>query len=130
MGKRVMIIDKGVQSRIEQVKLYCEKNPLNSDDMFDINAGVKNPPGGDERHIVVIPNSYKVVYTQEHQPNAGLCHHISVSIPPPNMPNLEAVRMVLKEFGMNPDFEKNSIVTLEDLPEGNKAVNIIEPVKE
>lgn len=77
---------------------------------------------------IVLPVGYHVCYSQETQPEAGLCHHISISVERRGkMPSVEAVEMVLKEFGMVP-LQQSDGVWVEDVSPTLHAVNVVQRV--
>jgi hypothetical protein len=76
-----------------------------------------------------LPVDYRVTYTHEQQPHAGLCHHISISVNrPKKMPHPEAVGMILSEFGMRPLDDTPNGVWIEDINPLTKAINVVQPV--
>jgi len=73
-----------------------------------------------------LPVGYHIAYSHEMQPQAGLCHHISISVDrPKKMPSQEAVDMILQEFGMKPVRESNSM-WIEEINPVTHAINIVQ----
>jgi hypothetical protein len=73
-----------------------------------------------------LPVGYRIAYSHEMQPKAGLCHHISISVArPKKMPSQEAVEMILQEFGMRPMSQSNKL-WIEDVDHVTKAINIVQ----
>lgn len=77
---------------------------------------------------VELPIGYFVTYSHETQP-IGLCHHLSVSVRRPNkMPSVEAVEMILEEFGMRP-LQTSASIWNEQISPTIAAVNIVQKVE-
>lgn len=77
---------------------------------------------------VEIPLGYFVTYTHELQPHHGLCHHISISVDRPRkMPSVEAVEMLLEEFGMEP-LKRSRGVWIEEVDPTTSAINILQTI--
>lgn len=78
-----------------------------------------------------LPIGFLVTYTHEQQPQAGLCHHISISVRrPKKMPSPEAVQVILMEFGMRPLEDRQGGFWIEDIDPVTSAVNVVQPVIE
>lgn len=79
-----------------------------------------------DSHSVSLPVGYFVTYSHEHQP-FGLARHISISVRHHGkMPAPVAVEMILQEFGMMP-LSAAVGVWIEDIEDGRKAINIVQP---
>lgn len=74
-----------------------------------------------------LPVGFFVTYTHEQQPQAGLCHHISISRPK-KLPSQEAVGMILSEFGMRPLEDTPGGLWIEDIDPLTRAINVVQPV--
>jgi hypothetical protein len=72
---------------------------------------------------IYLPAGYKVTYTLEDQP-VGRIEHISISVMRPGkMPNPVAVDMILREFGMRPLADSDSM-WIEAFEPRHEAINI------
>lgn len=120
---RALIIDENSSRKIKQVIEYAKKHPHNVEIIRKRMTGDYPVPIDYEGFTCVIPMDFKCVYTIEEHPH-GWSHHLSVSVPEPTkLPNIEAVKMLMREFEMTTPI-KECHVWLEDC-EFNRAVNVL-----
>jgi hypothetical protein len=101
----VMIFDKSVLERAQEIKRRAENN---IDSTEDIQKRIKtgNAIGDEEGQMLIIPNlptNCKVVYSIEEQPQPmGLCHHFSFSFidRPRSSPQPALVEQIIGLFGV------------------------------
>jgi hypothetical protein len=91
-----------------------------------------DPAERNKLFTMTVPHGFNVTYTHEHQP-FGLARHLSVSVlRKGRVPNVPAMEMIMQEFGFTSDFQlciNNGTVWNEKIPNGNYAINVIEPVE-
>jgi hypothetical protein len=123
---RVLEINNDTKKEIKKVITYAENN-ICDEAQIKLIASKDIPPVGDNPdHLVHIHDGYRVIYSIEKQP-IGLCHHISISVESGDKyPNPEAVKMILKEFGMNEKLEESLHIWKEDFM---NAINILQKAK-
>jgi hypothetical protein len=96
---RPLVISPEVQTAIKKVKSYAELNHIPLGDVKKMASGEMEPIGNDDEHSCLIPFGFRCVYSIEEQPT-GTFRHLSVSVDAPGKyPAVEAVNMVMKEFG-------------------------------
>jgi hypothetical protein len=89
--------------------------------------GRVQPAGDNDERSCVLPVNFRIVYSLEEHP-CGWCHHISVSGGAKGkVPSIAMVKMVMKEIGFKGDLKDQHSVWMEDLDNGEKAVNILGP---
>ena len=117
--------------KFKALKAYALKNPI---DMREVEEMVKTPAGL-RRHIdrmsvytVEMPFGFTVTFSVERGHNIDtLCWHLSMASPNPNrLPTPEAVKMVAEHFGFTGDLQ-NWAVWIENLKDGGKAINVVQP---
>lgn len=121
----VLIIDDSVRDEIKKLIGYAKEHPSTLEDLANIMIGKQQAVGYDTKHYLVISGHYRVVYSQEHQLDRNLYHHLSISVPERGLgkvPSRQAVEMIMEEFGMGDDVMKCH-AWLED-----NAVNIIKKI--
>jgi hypothetical protein len=81
-----------------------------------------------EEFTIILPTAFVLTFTLEERPKAGLCRHMSLSVlRRRRAPSPEAVWMVAEELGFWGSLEQCS-VWLEDIGQGDKAVNVVQPI--
>jgi hypothetical protein len=123
---RPLIIDDDTRYIIKKLMKYAERNELSLKDLQDTIDGTKEPIGNNPNHVCIIPHGYRVAYSIENQPTFK-CKHISVSIDTKGMlPNQEAVKAIVMEFGFNTDLDDGkAFVYVED----QESINVLEPIR-
>jgi hypothetical protein len=125
---RALVLDEKVEDEIQRVKRYAEANPVSTRQLVMMAEGVEPPVGDNPNFRLKIPRGFKVAYSLEHQPNAGLCQHMSVSIPDSNnVPHPLAMEMIAEKFEFPPLEECH--LWFEDIDGGGKAVNVLAPME-
>ena len=123
----VLVIDDSVREEIKRVVVYAERHRMTIEDLQAITSGEKFPPGYSDEYCLKISDHYKVVYTQEYQPDDTLYHHLSVSVPgrlSGMIPSPEAVMSIMEEFEMGSDLNDCDDIWLE-----YNAVNVVKKIK-
>lgn len=122
---RALIIDEDVRYAIKKVLKYSERNELTLQDLKDTIGGTKEPIGNNPNHVCKIPDGHRVVYSIENQPSVK-CKHISISVDAEGMlPNMEAVKTIINEFGFTTDLEDGKAYVY---TENEESINVIEPI--
>lgn len=120
-----LLIDETVKARIQEVRAYAEKNKLNRAMMERIVAGEEPFVGEDPGFECSIPFGFRVVFSIEEHP-CGWCHHFSMSVETPGrVPNINAVRLLMMEFGISRPLEECLVEMENCIP---PAVNVIAPI--
>lgn len=125
---RPMVLNGDARVRIARVMEYAEANVVKLADIREVIEGKRAPAGDIPEHVCVIPVGFRAVFSMEEQA-VGLCRHLSVSIdgPADKVPNPEAVRALMEEFGFEGTLE-DACVWSEPFGEG-VAINVMEQVK-
>lgn len=132
---RILVIDQPTRDRIAAIKAYALEHVYTRNRLEHIMA-MGESVGCSKEHCIEIPMGYRVVYSIEDQPEPiGRCTHMSFSLDGPKgaMPALEAVALIMEEFGVDPltnDVGRNSegliSVWLEKIKYGGgEAVNVL-----
>jgi len=122
---RALLIDEDVRYVIKKLIKYADRNELSLQDLKDTIDGLKEPIGNNPNHACIIPVGHRVVYSIENQPKCK-CRHISISVDAEGMlPNTEAVKTIINEFGFLTDLEDGKAhVYIED----GESINVLEPM--
>jgi hypothetical protein len=126
-----LIIGDEQRAMIGSLRARMAANPI---DPAEAMAQAKADPAAYRRRMgaftIELPVGYVVTYSVERQPEApppGLCAHISISVTRARlMPSIEAVDMILAEFGMAAVQSGKSKIWVETIDERTKAVNVIQ----
>jgi hypothetical protein len=124
---RPLIIDEKVREEIARI---CEHADENRIDFKELQArteipGGFSPIGDDPNFCCHIDLGFRCVFSIEEQPS-GWCKHLSVSVDDVNkVPAIEAVKVLMEEFGINKSLEECYVYMEETTP---RAVNIISPI--
>lgn len=132
MNIRPLVIGAAQIEDIARVIAYAERERFTASEMkMRVERKDTVPIGDDMGHTCVLPVGYKVTFSIEEQPAPlGWCNHISVSVMEnKKMPNEAAVMAICQSFGFTPT-PGNYVLYIEDVSEGEKAVNILVPRKE
>lgn len=125
---RVLIIDEVAKERINQVIGHAEDNVFSFDDLLDIYNKQATSAGDMTAYTTYLHRGYKVVYSLEMQP-MGKCRHLSVSVDKAGkLPSIDAVELIMKEFGFRGSIEDCN-VSMEEFAPNHQAVNVIEVIK-
>ena len=128
-----LIITDAARLKIAELRAFASANPL---------SAINQQKAADQdmrafrdmmrMHAIYIPIGFHVVYTHEIQPYApppGVFHHISVSVDRAyKLPYVQAVEMILEEFGMLP-IAQSKAVWVEDISDEEKAVNVLQLIE-
>jgi hypothetical protein len=101
MNLRVLIIDETTRENIRRLRGYAESNRVSLDALRRMQEHPEQAVGNNPAHAIIIPQSYRVVFSVEEQP-AGLAEHLSISVLPPRpntYPSTESVTQICLEFG-------------------------------
>lgn len=123
----VLIFDKRAEEKIKQLRQYAERHVWTEDDIKAVINGQKPPAGDTIAFEIILDIGHRIVFTVE-QRLEGRYRHISLSVDTPGkLPSFGAVQEIIKLFGFKNDLlEKINTVYLEDCPDGQQAVNILE----
>ena len=105
---RALVITDRTRQRAKEIKDYAESHVISSEDLVHMTAGRLKSPGDNPKFVMHIDFGYRVVYSQEIQPEQGRCHHLSVSLDKKGRyPVPEAVSAIMEMFGLGkPDFSQ------------------------
>lgn len=123
----ILLMDEAVRERIREVVEYAETHPMTTEDLKDIIAGKKQSAGDDNNHVIKLSKHYRVVYSQEIQPDGKWYHHLSVSVPgrtQGKMPSIPVVKLIMEEFGMG-----NRIFGQAAIWDEDHAINILKKIE-
>jgi hypothetical protein len=127
MGRvRPLIIDSTAKASIAELCEYAEENPICNKELQARVAipGGFSPVGENPNHCCNLFSGYKCVFSIEEQ-NFGWTKHLSISVAADNQyPSLEAVKLIMVEFGIKSPIEE-CCVYIED---ESQAVNIISEI--
>jgi hypothetical protein len=124
---RALIIDEKAKASIAAVCEYADDNRI---DLKEIQARVAipdgySPIGDDENHCCYLEDGFKCVFSIEEQPS-GWTRHLSISVDAVDkMPHIEAVKLLMSEFGIKSRIEECHVYIEDSTP---KSVNIICPI--
>lgn len=126
MNIRPLVIDNVAKKAIYDVCEHAYANRFSKEDMERLIEG-KISIGDDPKFACELKFGYRCVFSLEEQP-IGECRHLSISVDSKDKyPNIEAVKVLLKEFGFKyPLEDKNHCHVY--LEEEIRAVNIISPI--
>lgn len=126
---RPLLIDETARAEIARVCQYAKENRIPN---REIKARIANPseycmPGDEPGHVCYFQVGFKCVLTMEEQNDPlGWCWHLSVSVADmEKMPHIEAVKMLMKEFGIPKPIEECCVYIEDSAP---KSVNVICPI--
>jgi hypothetical protein len=86
--------------------------------------------GDNEQRTCFLPINFKIVYSLEEHPNGTWCHHLSVSGGAKGkVPSVPMIEMVMAEIGFKSNIGNQYRVWLEELDDGEKAVNVLGPAE-
>ena len=122
---RPLVIDEAARRRITDVLCFAEENRITKSELMEIIETNGPAVGDDENRCCYLDHGFKIVYSIEEQP-VGWCHHISVSVAAiDKLPNVEAVSLIMSEFGITAKMEDCHIYIEKSTPE---SVNVISKI--
>lgn len=122
---RALLIDETAKQSIADTIRFAEENRYPRFQMAQLMNGKIPTPGDVEGHCCYLTDGFKTVFTIEEQP-VGWCRHLSVSVASTDkMPHIEAVKMIMKEFGIQKSLEDCYVYVEDSFP---KSVNIISQI--
>jgi hypothetical protein len=121
-----LIIDDKAKAEIARVLSYAQKHMFKIADMKKVLDGIILPAGDNPEHVCHFFDGFKVVYSIEDQPHFGLCHHLSMSVDVEGRaPNIPAVEMIMKEFGISGTMRGCLSVWIEK----DEAINLLQKIE-
>jgi hypothetical protein len=123
---RALVIDGKSKEDIQNCIKYAENHRYPRSFLVARMNGKASTPGDNNSHNCYLHDGFKVVFSIEEQP-FGWAKHLSVSIDDPEkMPSVEAVKLIMSEFGIKSTLDECEAIYIEDcFP---KAVNIISKI--
>lgn len=124
---RTLLIDETAKQLIVDVINFAEKNRYPRFRMHQLMHGKISTPGDVKGHCCCLFDGFRIVFTIEEQP-IGWCHHLSISVNSKNnnkLPNVEAVNLIMKEFGIQKSLEDCHVYVEDSFI---KSVNIISKI--
>jgi hypothetical protein len=96
----MLIIDEVAKAEVVRVVAFAKANVISRRRLLAAMEGMEPPVGDEAGHVCYLRDGYRVVFSFEDQP-AGMCRHLSVSIPGTDgaWPNQDAVVVISAEFG-------------------------------
>lgn len=124
---RVLVLDDEAKTEIARVLEYAEAHRMTIQEMHARIAVPDVSVGDDPNHVCYIKDGFKCVLSIEQQPAPlNWCKHLSVSVANiDRVPNIPAVELLMKEFGMNRPLKDCHVYMEESVP---KSVNVICPI--
>lgn len=126
---RPLLIDDDARKEIARVCQYAEENRVSNREMKNRieNPGEYCAAGDEPGHVCYFHVGFKCVYSLEEQNQPlGWCRHLSVSVADiEKMPHIEAVKLIMKEFGITKPIEQCCVYIEDSSP---KSVNVICPI--
>lgn len=123
------LLDQAGIAELQRIREYGKQHPYREGTLRAIMEGRAQVAGDNDKRSCVLPVNFKIVYSLEEHP-CGWCHHISISGGAPGkVPSIPMVEMVMKEIGFKGGARQQYSVWMEDLDDGEKAVNILGPAE-
>jgi hypothetical protein len=121
---RMLVIDEAAKAEIARVVAYAWANVVTRRKLLAAMEGMEPPVGDEAGYVCLLCDGYRVVFSIENQP-AGICRHLSVSIPGTGgaWPSQDAVVVISAEFG----FGKGTMYPVWT-EEEVRAVNMVEVI--
>ena len=122
---RTLFIDIAAKKAISNTVQYAIQHRISRVELLArMNSG--GPAvGDDEGHCCYFQTGFKSVFSIEEQPS-GWSKHLSVSVADVNkVPSIEAIKMIMEEFGINKRLEDCYVYIEESSP---KSINIISEI--
>jgi hypothetical protein len=117
----ILIIDNSVRECIKNLIVYAEDNTIRFDRLLETTAG-------DNANFVCFLPGYRCVYSVEEQSSKSVFKHLSVSVYPSlknKLPSIDAVKIIMFEFGFPLNFEQVDKVWIEYLNKVPIAINVL-----
>lgn len=119
---RALFIDLAAKKNISNTVQYALQNRISRAELLSRMESGGPAVGDDESHCCYFQTGFKSVFSIEEQP-FGWSKHLSVSVADiDKMPNVESVKMIMEEFGINKRLEDCYVYIEESSP---KSINII-----
>jgi hypothetical protein len=122
---KILAITPEVQAAIQALIEHARANPVNCRRIVRTLSDEFLAVGNDPAFVIEIPVGFRVVFSFEEQPKAGLCRHISISQRKGKLPPPEAVKTICLEFGFE---EKPAKMWKEPIDAHHSAINVIQPL--
>jgi hypothetical protein len=121
---KLLVLNKEIKNKFKTLVKYAEKYKFTMDDLLDIKNG-EGVIAGEVADYTLEFDNFRVVFSIEEQV-PGNVRHLSVSVNiPGKLPSIYVVEEIMKMVGFENELE-NCAISLEDLPDGEKAVNVLE----
>lgn len=125
---RVLVIDEAAKSKISAVCEYADENRIDSKELqarVAIPDGF-SPIGDDDNRWCHLNDGFRCVFSIEEQP-CGWARHLSISVATNDnkLPHLEAVKLLMPEFGINKSIDDCYVYIENSSP---SSINIICPI--
>ncbi len=120
-----LVMSREAVAAIRVVRGYAETRVFSMQDIFAaMQTGYRI---GDDPHFrVEIPMGFICCYSVEMQ-EIGKCRHLSISVAREGrVVHPDAARLLAEEFGFRGGLNDYNLVWMEDLPDGRKAVNLLQ----
>lgn len=120
---RALLIDEKSKESVAKTMQYAEDHRYSRPYLLALmNGSNVSAPGDDPGHCCYFFEGFKSVFTIEEQP-MGWSRHISISVADiEKVPHIEAVKMIMKEFGFDKPLEECHVYIEDSFP---KSINII-----
>jgi len=126
MKTRPLILDTDSRAAIAQVLSHAARHPVTLATLQSTRDGLSQPVGDSPAHVCIVPLGYRCVFSMEEQ-TAGICRHLSVSVPGDGLlPNHAAFEALCSEFGFQTPDSLPTTIYNEPISPGHHALNIIQ----
>lgn len=121
---KLLLLTKDIRKRFKTLVIFAEEHKFTMDHLLDIKNGEGVIAGEMEEYTLEFDN-FRVVFSIEEQV-PGDVRHLSVSVNKVGkLPSVFVVEEIMKLVGFENELE-NCAISLEDLPDGGQAVNVLE----
>lgn len=121
---KLLVITNQIRQKFKNLVLFAEEHKFTMDHLLDISNGEGVIAGEMEEYTLEF-DRFRVVFSIEEQV-PGDVRHLSVSVNEKGkLPSIFVVEEIMNLLGFENALE-NCAISLEDLPDGEKAVNILE----
>lgn len=131
MNLRPLVLDDDARAKIRTLREAAEAAPMV---MAEVAQRLQTPEG-QEAHMldmagrtIVLGFGTTVTFSTEDH-DGRMFRHLSMAVAESGkLPNPEAVRFIIPEFGFVGVMERDCHIYIEDMPDGHHAINVVQPL--